>query len=133
MIKTFDLEVDGIKFQCLPLPLTTRLRLDKQLLTLLSPIAGKMAEASSELSAAVQSLPEILKNLPDEDFLKIVSITLSSTTAITADKGALSLADEMSRDAVFDSLLTLYKLLMEIWRFNKLTVFALAANHSIGG
>jgi hypothetical protein len=133
MQKTFDLEVDGIKFQCLPLPLTTRLRLDKQLLTLLSPIAGKITDANSELDAAVQAMPEILQNLPDDEFLKIISMTLATTTAITIDKGALSLADEMSRDAVFDNLLTIYKLLMEIWRFNKLTVFVLAANRSIGG
>lgn len=132
MQKTFDLEVDGIKFQSLPLPLTTRLRLDKQLLTLLSPMAKTIADANSELTAAVQAMPEILQNLPDDDFLKLVSMTLSTSTAIT-NQGALSLAEEMGRDAVFDNLLTLYKLLMEIWRFNKLTVFALAANRSIGG
>jgi hypothetical protein len=133
MQKTFDLEVDGIKFQCLPLSLTTRLRLDKQLLTLLAPIAGKVMDTNSDLSATVQAMPEILQNLPDEDFLKLVSMTLSTTTAITTDKGALSLADEMSRDAVFTNLLTLYKLLMEIWRFNNLTVFVIAARHNTGG
>ena len=132
MQKTFDLEVDGIKFQCIPLPLTTRLKLDKHLLALLSPIASKMASDDSGISAAVQALPEMLQNLPDENFLKLVSMTLSHTTAIT-DKGALSLADEMSRDAVFENLLTLYKLLMELWRYNKLTVFALAASHNTGG
>jgi len=133
MQKTFDLEVDGLKFQCLPLPLTTRLRLDKQLLTLLSPVAKTISTAPNELTAAVQAMPEVFQNLPDTDFLQLVSITLQTTTAITSDKGALSLAEEMNREAIFDKLTTLYKLMVEIWRQNKLTVFVLAANRSIGG
>ena len=133
MQKTFDLEVDGLKFQCLPLPLTTRLRLDKQLLTLLSPVAKTISTAPNELTAAVQAMPEVFQNLPDADFLQLVSITLQTTTAITSDKGALSLAEEMNREAIFDKLTTLYKLMVEIWRQNKLTVFVLAANRSIGG
>jgi len=133
MQKTFDLEVDGLKFQCLPLPLTTRLRLDKQLLTLLSPVAKTISTAPNELIAAVQAMPEVFQNLPDADFLQLVSITLQTTTAITSDKGALSLAEEMNREAIFDKLTTLYKLMVEIWRQNKLTVFVLAANRSIGG
>jgi len=133
MQEIFNLEVDGIKFQCLPLPLTTRLRLDKQLLTLLSPMAGKVMNVGSKLTAAVEAMPEVLQSLPDADFLNLIGLTLSTTTAITPAMGALNLDDEMNRDKVFADLLTLYKLLMEIWRKNKLTVFAIAANHSIGG
>jgi len=132
MMKTFDLEVDGIKFQCLPLPLTERLKLDKQVLSLVAPIATAALSSANDMEAMTKALPEILLKLSDADFLKLINTTLSRTTAITG-KGAVVLDNDTDRDMVFQDLMTMYKLVLEIWRYQKLTVFAVAANRSIGG
>lgn len=134
MLKPITLEVDGIKFQIAPLGLQSALKLDKKLITIVAPLIG-ITGTDENLDTAIGKLqdkiPQILGSLTDSEFQEIINLTLHTTILLRDGFPPAGLDEPGNREIFAGSLLTLYKLCFEIWRYNKLTVFQVAAKGQV--
>lgn len=130
---TKQVTIDGKTFQLARIPALQALRLERQLIRVLAPLLSGLSgidfsnpEATVDLSALGGGVVRALEALPEHEFLALVGTLLSRVTAVTATNGAVLLDSDDAINSVFtDGLLTLYKLLLEVARFNKFSPFAL--------
>lgn len=128
MIAITQVEVDGMKFQLIPLPLLKVLKLDKQLLTLLLPaLSGfKNLDAEVDLEAITKGISEALTRMPNEDFESFVTDLLSCATYLPSNSPPVQMTSTDQVNTIFSGkILSVYKLLFQVMKHNKFSPFAL--------
>lgn len=138
MLQAETKNIDGVDFQFLPIPAMRALRLDKQVVGIVAPILGSLGSINPQAEVSLDSIGEgisrALGDLTDSTFIALVRDTLAFVTWI-GPSGAVLLDKDSAIDQMVGTTgvgpVIVYKLLIEAWRFNKLTPFALAGTFGL--
>ena len=126
--QVLKIEVDKMRFQLSPLPLLKVLRLDKKVLALVLPALSGFTDLDAQIDFGLLSkgISEALTRMPDNDF-ESLALDLLSSVAYLPDNGApVEMTSAQELNTIFSGkILTIYKLLFEVMRFNKFSPFAL--------
>lgn len=135
MLETKDIEIGDMKFQLNPLKGFKAVKLDKKVITLLSPILKGLKgldDKSIDIGKIVGGVTDGLDNMKEDEFEKFV-IDLLSTTVLQITGKVPMVIDKNTIDDEFQGeSLTLYKLLFEVMKYNKFTPFVLASGGGSG-
>ena len=130
--KTITIKREGgdMEFFLSPLPALTAIKLDKRVLTLLLPALSGFKElsldSSIDLNALTKGVSEALGRMDDKDFEELVLQLLSTAVYQKQGSAPLELNDKHNINKVFGGeLISLYKLLFEVMRYNKFSPFVL--------
>ena len=117
---------DELEFQLTPIPVMHALVLDKQIVSLLLPAMSGFAGLDTiDMSETVGELSGALQKMGDKEFQKFV-IALTATTIFIPAGGAPVELNENKINEIFSGrLFSLYKLLLEIMRYNRFSPFEL--------
>jgi hypothetical protein len=130
MIETKLIAIDGIEFQLRSIPILSALKLDKKVVSLLLPLLGGVEDisldAKIDIGKGVNAIAEVLGKMPDVEFEKFVIDMLSSTVAMVPGEGAQDISAGNFNTIFAGRLMTVYKLLWEVMKFNKFSPFVLA-------
>jgi hypothetical protein len=135
MIEPKTIEMDGLKFQLHPMPSLKALRLDKKVIELLIPILGGVKElsfdAEIDLGKATDALSESLRRMDDSEFEKFAVDLLSSAVYLPVG-GAPQEMNAETINSVFQGRISLmYKMIVEIMRYNKFSPFELVGDGNV--
>jgi len=136
MIEPKEFEIEGLRFYTQPLPAFTAVKLDKKVIQLALPVLNGLSDFSMEsevdIEAITAGVSESLTKLTDEDFENFILKLLSATTYQgTADAPANSEITKSSVNEIFQGrILGLYKVLLEVMRFNRFSPFELMGDGS---
>lgn len=135
MLENKEIVVDEMKFILHPLPAMRAMKLDKRVLTMLVPIFGGLKDVSLEsvidFEALSKGLSEALQSLSDKEFEILIMDLLSTTVYLSPNAAPAQIDSVQVFDSIFQGrMLTLYKLLFEIMRFNKFSPFAVLGDGS---
>lgn len=133
MLTTTIKTIGGVKFQLTPLPVLKAARLDKQVLALIAPVLGGFKGLSLEAELADMDLEVMargvsmaLQTLPDSAFTGLLRECLESVDYLPEGATPTNLGSEDAMGSVFSGRLDLlYKVVLEVMRFNRFTPFAL--------
>lgn len=133
MLSPLTKKVGGETFCFNPMPSLSACLLDKRVMSLVVPLGGgisldKVGDIGAmDIGPIVDAVAKVLQNLSDTDMLAIVKDSLAHVTWVSPKEGALPLSDASNIDKAFaGDLQNMYLTLVEVWRYNKLTPFALA-------
>ncbi|MGD8707098.1 MAG: hypothetical protein PVI88_00255 [Nitrosopumilaceae archaeon] len=126
-----ELIIDGIKFQLYPLNVMTALKLDKKVVSLLLPVLSGVddfdLDAEIDLGKAMSAFSTSLANMKDEDFISFVKEMLSTIVVEVPGQAPTQIQSESEINTVFKgSIVTIYKLLWEVMKFNNFSPFVVA-------
>ena len=135
MIEPKEETIDGIKFYFNPLPARLALKLDKQVITLITPALGGLKDFDLkkyiDLKAIVEGIGEALRSLDGDDFIKLVLDLLCKTATCPEGEGP-QLIDGDIFDKVFSgNNKTVYKLMFAVMKYNKFLPFELGLGGSV--
>lgn len=125
-----EVEINGKIFKMSPLPALLALKLDKKVISLILPIFGEVKSLDQELELGdmLKVLSNSLNTMSDQDFEKFI-VDMLSTTIYMKDH---SPPEHITRDKInliFQSdIITIYKLVFEIMRYNKFSPFELVGD-----
>lgn len=135
--------IDGISFTIRKIPALTALRLDKQVIQLVLPVIKSLSGISnidmdtdisklnfSQFGNMFDVVAESLSKMPDENFQQFFLSLFDRVQAKKTGHQAVQLNDENSFD-IFDSMLTIYKLAVEVMKYNKFSVFGLVVGGNV--
>lgn len=135
--------IDGISFTIRKIPALTALRLDKQVIQLVLPVIKSLTNIGdidmdadisklnfSQFGSMFDVVAESLSKMPDEQFQNFFLSLFDRVQAKKEGHPAVQLNDENSLD-IFEQMLTIYKLAIEVMKFNKFSVFGLVAGGSV--
>lgn len=128
MLEIKEITIDGMKFQLHPLKGLKAVKLDKKVISLLLPLVEGVSDMDSQIDIgkALNGLSGAISNLEDQEYENFVC-DLLSTTIIMLDKKPPEQIESSTIDEAFQGhILTLYKLMMEVMKYNKFTPFVLA-------
>ena len=132
MIDPKQFEIDGLRFYTQPLPALRAMLLDKKVLALLLPALKGLkdlkvdAEADIDLGAITEALSESLSSMKDAEMTRLVIDLLSSTTyqGDKAGEANNEITEAIINQIFQGQLLTLYKVMLEVMKYNKFSPFA---------
>lgn len=144
MLQPQNKTIGGKTFQFLPMPALKAARLDKKVLTALTPLLSSLTDVKSVASAALgeeggsgdmagiaTGLTQCLQALDDSSFASLLRELLEHVTYLPNGQAPMPLGNESTIDLVFvGDLATMYQVAVEVMRYNKFTPFGLA---DIGG
>lgn len=130
MIEAKLIKINGMEFQLRPIPILSALKLDKKVVSLLLPLLGGVEDlsldAKIDIGKGMNAIAEVLGKMPDVEFEKFVIDMLSSTVAILPGQAPQEISAGNFNTIFAGSLMTVYKLLWEVMKFNKFSPFGLA-------
>jgi hypothetical protein len=128
-----NFKVGEDEYQLLPHTGFEAINLDRKVLGLI----GRMARNGSALSddmSAFAALADTLSELGDSEYRWIVGTTLKNVTVVTAGKKNVSLSDMDKVAEHFSGKFNdLYAVLIEVWKEEKLSPFAVAPKMETSG
>ena len=133
MLTTETKTIDGVKFQFQPLPVLKAARLDKRVLALIAPVLGGFKGlnmdsnmADLDLEAVARGVALALQTLPDTEFTGLLRECLETVVYLPEGAAPAPLGTEEAMGQVFTGRLDLlYRVVVEVMRFNRFTPFAL--------
>jgi hypothetical protein len=132
MIEPKRITVDGLEFNLNPLPALKALKLDKKIIALILPALsgakGVDLDAEIDLSVMMTAISESLDRLSDDDTEKLFVDLLYGVQYLPAGGAVEDITGETINKVFQGKLMTLYKLAMEVMKYNKFTPFTLAGN-----
>lgn len=135
MIEPKDETIDGMLFHFNPLPATMALKLDKEIITLITPALGGVDKldlsTNINLKIVTQGIGEALRGLDGDSFIKFV-LDLCSATGHTPKGGVPELISNENFDKVFTGKnKTVYKLIFALMKYNKFLPFELLGGGNV--
>ena len=127
------IEIDGIQFQITLMPALKAAVLDRKVNVMLIPtLSGVMEkedlDAEIDLNMLIQNLGDGLMKLSDAEYENLITSLLSSVTAV-GNEGAMQLNTTDNINKIFGKkLITIYKLIFEVMKFNGFSVFGLVGD-----
>jgi len=124
-------EIDGIKFNIHQMPALQAAVLDRRIICMMASTVGGMLEDGNldkdlDLKNLLNNLSSGLASLSNEEYEEFIVRMLSNVTAATPGQAPVSLASVDGINKVFkQKILTIYKLVIEVMRFNGFSVFGL--------
>lgn len=132
MIEPKKITVDGLEFNLNPLPALKALKLDKKIIALLLPalsgIKGADLDAEIDLSLVMGAISESLDKLSDDETEKLFIDLLYGVQYLPSGAGVEDMDGSTVNKVFQGKLMTLYKLAMEVMKYNKFTPFTLAGS-----
>ena len=124
-------EIDGITFQIQLMPALKSAVLDRKIICILAPGVGNVAsngiDTELNLESLFSGLSAGLASLDDTEYEKLIGELLCYVSAVTKE-GVFELDNTQAINKVFQKkLLTLYKVIIEVMKFNGFSVFGLVA------
>ena len=142
MIEGKEFIVAGQKFRVIPLQLMKALRLERKILQVVSPLLGGLngVDVKSEANVSffvglAPTIADALSTLSDNEFAALSTDLLSSVMWLPEGKPPIMLeTDQALNDAymVLGSTMSVYKVMLEVMRQNKMLPFELAGLIGIG-
>lgn len=124
-----EVNIDGENFKLTPLPTFTALKLNNKILALIAPAFAAVKDfdldAEINLGDILDALSISLMNLKDEDFVKFIVGMCSTVIYEPVGKQVMQMNESVIDKEFKGKLLTIYKLLFEIMKYNKLGPFGL--------
>lgn len=138
MAKLFDTEVSGIKCQLTRIPLQKMLLLDRKVMGILGPVMGSFAgmdqSAEADMEKIFRNVASALGSLGDTEYEALMNDLLGTVVATAPGKPPLQLIGNNLDTALGDSgMMTIYKIVMEVLKFNKFLPFDLGSLASLIG
>lgn len=133
MLEPKQLVIDGMDFQFTPMPALKAARLDRKVLAMIAPIFGGLEELSLTAGISVDGLMsgirQALSSLTDDEFEGLLVSLLGHVKCQIPGKPPIELGDASAINEAFAGrdLLTMYRVAIEVMRYNKFTPFALAS------
>lgn len=128
-----NFKVGDEEYQLLPHTGFEAINLDRKVLGLI----GRMARSGSEMSddmGAFAVLADTLAELGDSEYRWIVGTTLSHVTVVTEGKKNVALSDmDRVADHFAGKFNDLYAVLIQVWKEEKLSPFAVAPTTGTSG
>jgi len=129
-IKTIT--IDNKKFQMHPLPAIRALKLDKKIVSLLLPVLsgvdGFSLDAEINLSTSITALSNSLMNMKENDFIELVKDMLSTIVYLPDGNVPIEIQSDEDINTIFQgSIITIYKLIWEVMRYNSFSPFVVVA------
>lgn len=127
-----NIEIKEMKFQLNPMPALKALRLDKKILSLLTPLMGGIksldVDKALDLKVMADSISEAVQNLGDAEWEKLVLDFLSEVTY--TGKGGTMASDLLDNTSTINNVFSedftfIYKLIFEVMKYNKFSPFKL--------
>lgn len=136
MLSPITKEIDNFTVHFRPLPATKAFTLAKRVgevvLPLVKGIDLSRLDAEVNLDSLIDGVSETLANLPDEKAIGILVDSLKGCTITAPGVAPVDIQDSSGIDAVFQGELeTMYKVVLESWKYNKLAPFKLAARFGL--
>ena len=136
MISPVTKDFSGFSVHFRPLPATKAFLLAKKVGSLVLPLLKSIdlsnLEKDIDFSAIFDGISDALANLSDKDAVSILVESLKGSTITAPNMAPVEIVDETSLDAVFQGELeTMYQIVFEAWKYNKLAPFKLAASFGL--
>jgi hypothetical protein len=136
MISPVTKDFSGFSVHFRPLPATKAFLLAKKVGSLVLPLLKSIdlsdLEKDIDFSAIFDSISDALANLSDKDAVSILVESLKGSTVTAPNMAPVEIVDETSLDAVFQGELeTMYQIIFEAWKYNKLAPFKFAARFGL--
>lgn len=129
MIEPKKIIVDGLEFNLQPLPALEAMKLDKRVTTLLIPLIGGLKDlsldADIDFETAARGLYEAFNRMDDNEFQSLVVNLLRSVQYLPQGGAPTELTQETINQIFMGKLVSIYKLMIEVMRFNKFSPFEL--------
>lgn len=130
MLQPEQKTIDGMAFQFIPMAVLKASRLDKRVLALLAPVVGSLSglDLDSEVDAdrLARGVASALQSMDDQAFTSLLRDTLDTVVYLPEGMAPLNLGNENAINQAFTGRLdTLYKVVVEVMRYNRFTPFAL--------
>lgn len=137
MIAPSTKAIDGLQVNFVPLDILDVSHLDARLLALLMPLMATLdltdLSKDIDVSLLTSKLSGVLSGLTKASQQALIVDSLMGSTVVAPGRPAIEINDAASLNKAFSgcSVETLYKVLWEAWRFNKLTPFVLAGRFGV--
>ena len=136
MISPVTKDFSGFSVHFRPLPATKAFLLAKKVgllvLPLLKSIDLSNLEKDIDFSEIFDGISDALANLSDKEAVSILVESLKGSTITAPNMAPVEIVDETSLDAVFQGELeTMYQIVFEAWKYNKLAPFKFAARFGL--
>ncbi len=119
--KPIDFEVNGYKYQTIPIKGMDALELDRKVLGIWS----KLLRSGSAEGDAVSQFSAVFSEMSRTEFENLVFMTLSSTTALgKVGEPDVRLTGDAVANHFADHKADFYNVLIAVWEANKLSPFA---------
>jgi len=123
-------EIDGIIFTIQAMGALKACVLDRKVVSMLAPTVSGVMESGMdteiEMSKIIDRLADGLTRLSDEEFQDFLIQLMSEVSTEVQGEGLVYLCNKEAINKVFGKkILTIYKLLLEIMRFNGFSFFGL--------
>lgn len=129
MLEPKKIMIGEREFQLLPLPVMKAIKLDKRVAALAAPVIAPLLDKGSEevvdLGALGNAVAAALQSLPDSSFEELLRELVRTATYLPFGGAPVALIDDKSLDEAFSGdLVGLYRLAVEVMKFNKFSFFA---------
>lgn len=129
MIDPKTIEVDGMEFYLQPLPALKAIKLDKRIVSLLVPALGGLKDISLntniDMETIAKGIAEALERMEDNDVEKLVVDLLDGAAYMEKGAAAQDMTANIINTLFRGKLVTLYKLMFEVMKYNKFSPFVL--------
>lgn len=132
MITPLTKEISGFSVHFRPLPATKAFTLAKRVGSLILPILKSIdfsdLKKEVDVSGILEKMTDTLTELPDEVAVSILVDSLRGSTITAPGQAPVEIGSQNDVDLVFQGELeTMYQIVFESWKYNKLAPFKLAA------
>ncbi len=135
MIEPKTIEVDEMEFYLQPLPALKAIKLDKRVLSLVIPVLGGIKsfslDSDIDMETLARGLSEAVSKLEDNDFEKLTIDLLSGASYIEKGSPPQEITADIINNIFRGKILSLYKLMFEVMRYNKFSPFGLVEGGNI--
>jgi len=127
MIEAKKINIDGIDFMLNPMKVFTALRLDKKVISLLLPamkgLSGSKLDDEVDFGEILAALGESLEKMSDAETEKFFVEILQGVQIMEPGQPVKEVTPDVIGTSFQGKLMTLYKLVGEVMKFNKFTPF----------
>ena len=133
-----NIKLDGIDFQIHTMSALKAAVLDRKILAIILPAVSGIAEdgldAEITYSGLLSNLGEGLLKLKDDEYEALLMQMFSKVTALAPGRAPAQLDNESAINETFQgSIMTIYKLVLEVMKHNGFSVFGLAGDGFLTG
>ncbi len=129
-----EVVVDKHTFQIIPMGGIKAMLLDKKIITMLVPVMGGLKDMDAEIDFKLisEGIYEALSKLSEIEYKKLIldllaEVIFVNTNAIEGDAESPAMTEHTIDKKFGRKLMVLYKLIIEVMRFNKFTPFEMVA------
>jgi hypothetical protein len=120
--------INNKEFNLTPLPVMRALKLDKKVISLILPLFSGIEEfdldAEVDITKMISAFSDSLSKMPDQEYQEFILNMLSTTIYCPSGGTPMEFNSEDSLRAFQGDIISLYKLLWEIMKYNKFSPFA---------